>query len=121
MKIIYICLGILSLVLGMLGIILPILPTTPFLLLSAFLFSKSSSRLHEWLIQTTLYKKYIHELVVSKQITREKRNCSLMSVSFIFMISMMITPIWIGKLCLLLVMCIHHYIMLTKVRVIDEE
>jgi uncharacterized protein len=50
-KILFITLGILSLGLGILGIFLPILPTTPFAILSAYLFSKSSVRLHQWLLR----------------------------------------------------------------------
>lgn len=42
-------LGCLSLVLGIIGAVLPLLPTTPFLILSAYLFSKSSKKVHSWL------------------------------------------------------------------------
>ena len=41
------------------GIVLPILPTVPFYLLTAFCFANSSERLHNWFLHTTVYKKYI--------------------------------------------------------------
>lgn len=43
-------LGLVALLLGLIGIPLPLLPTTPFLLLAAFCFSQSSERLHDWLM-----------------------------------------------------------------------
>lgn len=49
-KIFYLMLGWLFLALGVIGIPLPILPTTPFLILAAYFFSKSSKKLHDWLV-----------------------------------------------------------------------
>ncbi len=58
-KFIFIVIGVLSLVLGVIGIFVPLLPTTPFLLLSSALFVRSSPALYEWLISNRYLGKYI--------------------------------------------------------------
>ena len=68
-KIFWIILGCVSLALGAIGAALPILPTVPFLLLAAFSFAKSSKRLHNWFINTKLYKKNLASYVKGKGMT----------------------------------------------------
>lgn len=62
--------GVLSVVFGVIGILVPILPTTPFLLLAAYLFAKSSDRLYNMLINNRLLGSYIRNY-------REKRGVKL--------------------------------------------
>ncbi len=52
--------GVLMVALGTAGIVLPLLPTTPFLLLAAFLFAKGSGRWHDWLLNHKHLGPYIH-------------------------------------------------------------
>lgn len=59
MKTLFIILGSLSLALGIIGMFLPLLPTTPFLLLTAALYIKSSPRLYDWLISHRILGEYI--------------------------------------------------------------
>jgi len=68
-KIVFIILGTISVCFALLGIILPGLPTTPFVLLSAFCFSKSSDKLYNWLINNKLFGKYIKDFNQNKSVT----------------------------------------------------
>jgi uncharacterized membrane protein YbaN (DUF454 family) len=58
--------GSLSLGLGILGIFLPVLPTTPFLILAVFLFARSSQRIHYWILHNRLFGRYIRNYVSGK-------------------------------------------------------
>ena len=62
-KIIYIITGCLCLGLGVIGIILPVLPTTPFLLVTAYCFARSSEKLNAWFKETKLYKNHLESFV----------------------------------------------------------
>lgn len=49
-RLLWICAGVLSLAVGLVGVFLPLLPTTPFVLLAAFCFSRGSERMEAWLV-----------------------------------------------------------------------
>lgn len=72
-KCLYIVLGSLSLGIGILGIFLPVIPTTPLLLLSCYLYSASSERFHTWLIHTKVYERYAKDFVENRQLTLRKK------------------------------------------------
>ena len=69
----YIALGCVSLVLGVVGIPLPLLPTTPFLLLAAFCFARGSRRLHDWLMHHPRLGPPIHRWQEYRAISREAK------------------------------------------------
>ena len=68
MKYILAFLGTISLALGVVGIFLPLLPTTPFLLLAAALYFRSSERLYNWLLQHPHLGTYIRNFRENKAI-----------------------------------------------------
>jgi uncharacterized membrane protein YbaN (DUF454 family) len=61
LRVLLISLGVFFIGLASLGIFIPVLPTTPFLLLSAALFARSSERFYRWLIENRLFGKYIKD------------------------------------------------------------
>ena len=90
MKIFYMVLGTISLVLGAIGIVLPILPTTPFLLLAAFCFTKSSKRMHRWLCGTSLYQKHSDSYVQNRAMTLKTKLSILIPASIMLLFPMIL-------------------------------
>jgi uncharacterized membrane protein YbaN (DUF454 family) len=68
MRLLLTALGLLSLGLGILGIFLPVLPTTPLLLLSAALFLRGNRKLYDWLMNHPRFGKYIQNFTIHKAI-----------------------------------------------------
>ena len=68
-KVMFIAAGTISLGLGAVGVFLPILPTTPFLLLSAACYYKGSERMHRWLLSNKLFGSYIRNYKEGKGIS----------------------------------------------------
>jgi uncharacterized membrane protein YbaN (DUF454 family) len=62
------------------GIVLPVLPTTPFLLLAAICFSKGSEKLHSWLINSTVFGKYIDDYIKRKGIPLHAKVISIIFI-----------------------------------------
>lgn len=79
------------LVSGCIGIVLLILPTVPFFLLTVFCFANSSQKLHDWFIGTKMYRKCLEFFVRRKDMTRKVKASiptsviSLMGLGFFFM------------------------------------
>ncbi|MBV7388076.1 YbaN family protein [Pasteurellaceae bacterium TAE3-ERU1] len=108
-KWLYILLGFLFIGLGLLGAVLPVLPTTPFLLLALYFFAKSSERLHSWFLQTAIYDKYLREFNETRSMTLRGKisilalSGAMMAVSFYFM------PTIYGRIALILLMIVQYW------------
>ncbi|MBQ9699868.1 MAG: YbaN family protein, partial [Lachnospiraceae bacterium] len=90
-KVLYIILGCIGVGLGAVGAVLPLLPAFPFLLLAAFCFARSSEKLHNWFINTKLYKDNLESYVKGQGMTWKTKIrimitvTILMSIGFIMM------------------------------------
>lgn len=118
-KIFYLVVGILSTALGAVGVVLPILPTTPFLLLAAFCFAQSSERLHRWFLSTKLYEKHLKDFVQTRAMTL-KTKLSLMSMASAMMLLgfLMMGNVPIGRIVIACVWVFHVYYFVFRIRTI---
>lgn len=83
----YIVAGIVCLGLGAVGVALPLLPTTPFILLAAFFFAQSSERMHQWLVDHNVFGPLIADWRRYGAISRNTKIASAISMVAILVIS----------------------------------
>ena len=89
-KILFIVLGFLSLLLGVVGIFLPVLPTTPLVLFAAFCFAKSNQRLEAWLLRNRLFGPFIENYRTKKGISVRHKVGTLVFLWVGLIISMLV-------------------------------
>ncbi len=83
----FIILGGITLFLGILGMLLPILPTTPFLILAAYFFSKSSEKIHSWILARPYFGKIIKDWKDFKIISKPAKIQAISALVVLFSIS----------------------------------
>lgn len=77
-SILMIC-GILSLTLAFIGMFFPLLPTVPLVLLSSFLFSRSSTRFHRWLLNNRFFGPMVRDWEETKSMSRKAKVISILT------------------------------------------
>lgn len=104
LKIIYLIVGLISFGIGVVGVVLPLIPTTPFMLLTAFCLLKSSHRLNEKFVQTKLYEEHIKSFKENKGMTIKSKLLILIPVSLMLLIMFILidNPIMRGIIVILL-------------------
>ncbi|QOH63294.1 DUF454 family protein [Paenibacillus polymyxa] len=120
MKAIYITLGFLFLALGVIGVVVPLLPTTPFLLLATFFFMRGSERIHEWFSNTSLYQKYLESFVQTRSLKLSTKITSLGLASAMLITGFIFTPIMWGKILIVLVILFKYYYFIFRVGTVRE-
>ena len=121
MKVVLIILGFISMGIGIVGIVTPILPTTPFLLLASFFFAKGSKRFHDWFISTKIYKKYLESFVQSKAMTLKNKFTILFPVSCMLIITFIFVNNLYARIVLIILFIGKYLYFFTQIRTIAKE
>ena len=120
-KTLYIIGGCISLGLGCIGIILPVLPTTPFLLLASYCFAKGSERFDEWFKGTKIYKKHLESFVNNRAMTLKQKWTLLLFADFMMMFPLIILDSKVVKALIIVVILFKYYYFMFKIETIKEK
>lgn len=88
MRYLWAALGLICVALAVVGVVLPLLPTVPFLLLAAFFFARSSERLHNWLITHPTLGPPIEDWQARGAIHPKAKRIATLSIVIVFGISL---------------------------------
>ena len=117
-RIILIIIGWLAVALGTLGVFLPLLPTTPFILLAAWCFARSSPRFHHWLLYRSWFGGYLRHWQQYRAMPPGAKPRAIVMIVLTFAVSL-----WLVKLTwvriMLLVILASLLIFMWRIPVVD--
>lgn len=115
-KCLYIIVGLLSFAIGAIGVILPVLPTTPFLLLASFCFVRGSDRFNNWFINTSIYKKHLESFVKDRTMTKKQRILLPAFATCMILIPFILVDNLMMRMTLILIVAIKWYYFIFKIK-----
>jgi hypothetical protein len=120
-RIILIIAGTFSVAIGIIGIFLPLLPTTPFLLLAAALYAKSSLRFYNWLLNNRLFGKYIKNYIEGKGIPLKAKilSISLLWITILYSAFNIINILFVRVILISIAIAVSIHVI--SIRTIKQE
>lgn len=119
-NILLISLGFVFFGIGAIGVVLPILPTTPFLILASMCFMRGSDRFDSWLKETKIYKNYAEDYVRDRSMTF-KRKAKLMFISDAMLLYPLIKLDGWMRLFIIAVIITKYWFFTFKIKTKQEE
>ena len=92
-KYLMIGLGSICLALGTIGILIPVLPTTPFLLLASFFYLRSSEKLHQWMIHHKVFGPYLYNYLTHRVVPARAKVIALVTLWASLSFAMTLIPL----------------------------
>ncbi len=121
MKVIYFIIGIVCFALGAIGVVFPVLPTTPFLLAAAFCFTRSSKRVNDWFIQTKLYKNHLDSFVKERSMTLKTKAMILSFASLMLLFPLIFIDNIFMRCFIIFLYIFKYYYFVCKIKTIPEN
>lgn len=118
---IYITIGFIAFALGAIGVMLPILPTAPFLLLASFCFARGSERFHIWFTNTKIYKKHLESFVKHRVMTLKQKVILLAFADTMMAIPLITVDVLPMRITLILLILFKLYYFIFKIKTVTPE
>lgn len=120
-KYIYVVVGLLAFAIGAIGIIIPILPTTPFLLLASYCFVRGSEKFDRWFKSTKIYKKHLESFVNERAMTMKQKVTILTVVNLMLLVPFILVDNLHMRLFLIGLVCIKFYYFIFRIKTIKSS
>lgn len=120
-NIFWIVLGFICLGLGVIGIIMPILPTTPFFLVTVVCFARGSERLKRWFMSTSFHKKYIQSFYEKKGMTLKNKLIILSFASIMLAVAFYFSAKPYARILIACVFLVKYYVFIFKIRTFPDD
>ena len=90
-------LGSLALALGVVGVVVPVLPTTPFLILAAVCYARSSARCYRWLVTNRVFGRYLDDYLRGRGVSWKIKACALVFLWVVISLSalLFVDALWL--------------------------
>ncbi|HIC44378.1 MAG TPA: DUF454 domain-containing protein [Sulfurimonas sp.] len=108
-KTLYSTLGFFCIILALIGIFLPLLPTTPFIILAAFFFSQSSEKYHQWLLNSKIFGPLLYNWENSRCIPLFAKRLSFIMIAIFGSYSIYVIPLIAVKILTILLLSYGCY------------
>jgi uncharacterized membrane protein YbaN (DUF454 family) len=102
-------------------VVLPILPTTPFLLAAAFCFARSSQKVNDWFLQTKLYRNHLDSFVQERAMTLKTKVSILGFASFMLAFPLIFSQNIYLRILIICLYCIKYYYFIFKIKTISSQ
>ena len=120
-NIFWIVLGFICLGLGVIGIIMPILPTPPFFLVTVVCFARGSERLKQWFMSTSFHKKYIQSFYEKKGMALKNKLIILSFASIMLVAAFYFSAKPYARILIACVFLAKYYVFIFKIKTLPDD
>lgn len=120
LRILWLILGFAAIGLGAVGVVLPVLPTTPFLLLASFCLAKGSEKFHTWFTGTKLYNNHLDDFVQNRSMTLKTKLSILLPASVMLLLALVAMPNKYGRAFIVFLIIFKYVYFFTRIKTIPS-